>query len=207
MPWLAVALLTSFLLIIFPMRSMIRRRRHGDAGRPDWAARRPRAWLLADVTFLSAFALLIAGPAVQGLDVIAPTVDVPDAAFGLAIVLFAGATALAIWSQETMGAAWRPDMPPAESARLVTGGPFRVVRNPNYVAMLAAGLAAVLLAANVVSAVGWATLLTSVLLTARVEEPLLAERYGPAYRSYAARVGRFIPGVGRIAERVVDGVT
>lgn len=199
MPWLAFALLTSFLLIVFPLRSMIRRRRHGDTGRPDWATRRPRAWLTADILFLSAFALLIVGPALQGLDVVAPMVDVPHAAFGLAIVLLPGATALAIWSQETMGAAWRPDMPPAETARLVTGGPFRVVRNPNYVAMLAAGLAVVLLAANVVSAMGWAALLTSLMLTARVEEPLLAERYGAPYRAYAARVGRFIPGVGLLA--------
>ena len=199
MPWLAFALLTSFLLIVFPLRSMIRRRRHGDAGRADWAARRPRAWLLADLTFLSAFALLIVGSALQGLDIVAPVVDVPDTAFGLAIVVIAGATALAIWSQETMGAAWRPDMPPAATAQLVTGGPFRVVRNPNYIAMLAAGLSAVLLAANLVSAVGWAALLVSLMLTARVEEPLLAERYGAPYRSYAARVGRFVPGVGLLA--------
>ncbi len=199
MPWLAFALLTSFLLIVFPLRSMIRRRRHGDTGRPDWAAPRPRAWITADVTFLAAFALLLIGPALQGLDVVAPMVAVPDAVLGLAIGLLAGATALAIWSQETMGAAWRPDMPPAETAQLVTGGPFHVVRNPNYVAMLGAGLAAVLLAANVVSTVGWAALITSVMLTARVEEPLLTARYGAPYCSYAARVGRFFPGVGLLA--------
>ena len=103
-----------------------------------------------------------------------------------------------------MGAAWRPDMPPAETARLVTGGPFRVVRNPNYIAMLAAGLSAVLLAANLVSAVGWAALLMSLMLTARVEEPLLAERYGAPYRAYAARVGRFIPGIGHLAANGAD---
>ncbi len=77
MPWLAFALLTSFPLVVFPLRSMIHRRRHGDAGRPDWAARRPRAWLTADVTFLSAFALLIVGPVLQGIGVVAPMVDVP----------------------------------------------------------------------------------------------------------------------------------
>ena len=192
------------MLIVFPLRSVLRRRRYGASGRPDCAARRPGAWLTADVTFLAAFALLLVGPALQGLDVVAPVVDMPDAAFGLAILLVVGATALAIWAQETMGAAWRPDMPPAETARLVTGGPFRVVRNPNYIAMLAAGLSAVLLAANLVSAVGWAALLMSLMLTARVEEPLLAERYGAPYRAYAARVGRFIPGIGHLAANGAD---
>jgi protein-S-isoprenylcysteine O-methyltransferase Ste14 len=32
----------------------------------------------------------------------------------------------------------------------------------------------------------------------RVEEPYLHWAHGDAYRDYAARVGRFVPGVGRI---------
>src|SRR5919106_1033091 len=32
----------------------------------------------------------------------------------------------------------------------------------------------------------------------RVEEPYLARVHGPAYLSYAARTGRFLPGIGRL---------
>jgi protein-S-isoprenylcysteine O-methyltransferase Ste14 len=32
-----------------------------------------------------------------------------------------------------------------------------------------------------------------------VEEPYLLRTHGDAYREYAARVGRFVPGLGRLA--------
>jgi len=32
----------------------------------------------------------------------------------------------------------------------------------------------------------------------RLEEKHLAGLHGPSYRAYAARVGRFVPGVGRL---------
>ena len=41
-------------------------------------------------------------------------------------------------------------------------------------------------------------LLVSLLLTARAEEFVLREYFGLAYEAYAARTGRFIPGVGRL---------
>jgi protein-S-isoprenylcysteine O-methyltransferase Ste14 len=34
-----------------------------------------------------------------------------------------------------------------------------------------------------------------------VEEPYLIRTHGDEYRAYAARVGRFVPGVGRLAAR------
>jgi protein-S-isoprenylcysteine O-methyltransferase Ste14 len=34
-----------------------------------------------------------------------------------------------------------------------------------------------------------------------VEEPYLLSVHGDAYATYAARVGRFVPGVGRLATR------
>lgn len=198
MPWLALALLTVFLVVVFPVRSAIRRRRFGDSGSPDSQAGRPRRWLAADVMFLSGFALLVTGPALQGLDVVDPLFT-PGA--GLAVIcvaLVVASTALAVWAQEIMGSAWRPDMPPEANATLVTTGPFRVVRNPNYVAMMATGLSAAALAPNPVTLAAWLLALGSLMLTSRIEEPLLAARYGVAYVRYAARVGRFLPAVGRL---------
>ena len=37
-------------------------------------------------------------------------------------------------------------------------------------------------------------------LQTRLEEGHLITLHGPAYRAYAARVGRFLPGLGRISE-------
>jgi len=198
MPWLAVVLLATFLAVVFPLRSLIRTRRYDASGRPDWRAPRPRSWWLADLLFLSGFATLFAGAVLEGLGVVDPVIGPGTAQLVLGALTLVAATALAEWAQLTMGPAWRPDIPPIEHGELVTGGPFQVVRNPNYVAMLAAGLGAWLLAADVVTSAGWVVLLASLMLTARVEEPTLLARYGDRYREYAARVGRFVPGVGRL---------
>ena len=70
--WLAAVLLTTFLSIVFPLRSRIRRRRYGSAGRADWRSPRPRSWWLADLLFLAGFATLLAGAALEGLDYVTP---------------------------------------------------------------------------------------------------------------------------------------
>jgi len=64
--------------------------------------------------------------------------------------------------------------------------------------MLGAGGGLVVLALNAITVLGWLVLLVSLLLTARAEEFVLREHFGLAYEAYAARTGRFIPGVGRL---------
>lgn len=198
MPWLALTLLTTFLVVVFPARAEVRRRRYGDTGRVDRRHPRPRAWVIDDALFLLGFSSVVAGTALDALDVVNARSGSGTVAHASGVLLLVGATALAVWAQETMGPAWRADIPPLGGSRVVTGGPFRVVRNPNYVAMLAAGLGAVLLVPSAVTVAGWLVLLVSLLLTARAEEPLLAARFGAEYHAYAARVGRFVPGIGRL---------
>ncbi len=198
MPWPATALLTTFLLVVFPLRSAILAGTRSPSRRADWRKPRPRSWIIADLLFVTGFSALLAGSVLQGLGVIAPIVDPQAAQLALGVLMVLGATALVLWSQSTMGPAWRPDIPPIADGDLITAGPFSLVRNPNYVAMLAAGLGAGLLAPNGVALCGWVVLLASLVLTARVEEPLLLDRYGAPYRDYAASVGRFVPRIGRL---------
>lgn len=50
-----------------------------------------------------------------------------------------------------------------------------------------------------VSAIAFASLMIALeLQTRKVEEPYLLVAHDPEYREYAAHVGRFIPGVGRL---------
>lgn len=74
--------------------------------------------------------------------------------------------------------------------------PFAVIRNPSYVAMLAAAAGSVLIAPSLVACAGWVLTLASLMFTTRIEESLLVGRYGDPYRRYTAQVGRFLPGVG-----------
>lgn len=198
MPWLALVLLSVFVIVVFPLRALRRRSLFDDAGRIDRSRRRPSSWKLADALFLVGFPAVFIGLALQGTGTLGGLWAAAGTLEILAVLLTVAAVAVAIWAQETMGAAWRTDIAPAEGAQLVTGGPFGVVRNPNYVAMATAILAVLLIAADVINVAGALVVLCSLALTARAEEPELVVTYGQPYREYAARVGRFVPLVGRL---------
>ncbi len=60
----------------------------------------------------------------------------------------------------------------------------------------------VVLVPGVVSVAAVLALVVAIELQVRlVEEPHLLRTHGDAYAAYAARVGRFIPGVGRLSAR------
>jgi protein-S-isoprenylcysteine O-methyltransferase Ste14 len=99
-----------------------------------------------------------------------------------------------------MRSSFRIGVDDAEQTELITDGPFAVVRNPIYSAMLPAVLGLVLLTGNAGGIAGFALLVVALELQTRlVEEPYLLRVHGQAYASYAARVGRFLPGAGRLA--------
>lgn len=186
-----------FLLVAFPGRALLRRRRFGGLGRIDRSLPRPSGWIAADVGFVAGFAAVATGPLLDGLAVLDPVVDPARGVAAAGCTLGITALGLIVWTQEAMGAAWRTDPAPAAAGALVTSGPFALVRHPAYVAMLATALGAAALSPGAVTLAGGALLLGALMLTARLEEAELAARYGDAYAEYRARVGRFVPGMGR----------
>ncbi|MGQ1797409.1 methyltransferase family protein [Kocuria oceani] len=98
-----------------------------------------------------------------------------------------------------MGASWRVGVDASERTELVTTGAFAVVRNPIFTAMLTTLVGLTLLVPTMVSAAALLCLLVAVELQVRlVEEPYLLRTHRQAYTSYAAHVGRFVPGLGRL---------
>lgn len=96
-----------------------------------------------------------------------------------------------------MGSSWRDDVDPPERTALVVHGPFAIVRNPIYTAALAWALGLALLVPNPFALAGPVLLWLGLeLQVRRVEEPYTRRIHGPAYQQYAARVGRFLPGIG-----------
>ncbi|SDD79944.1 methyltransferase family protein [Actinokineospora iranica] len=135
--------------------------------------------------------LLGALPRIDPLD------HVPLRVLGL-VVAVAGVAAT-VFAQLSMGASWRIGVDRAERTDLVTTGPFAVVRNPIFAAMLLTGLGLSLALPNFLSFTGLLLLYATVsTLVRRVEEPYLTETHGADYLGYARRVGRFFPGVGRL---------
>lgn len=103
---------------------------------------------------------------------------------GLAVALTG--VALAVWARRTLGRSFTMFPRPKPGAKLVTDGPFALVRHPIYAGgiLLFAGCSLAFspwgLAATLVLALLWAA-------KARVEERRLAERF-PAYAAYRERV-------------------
>lgn len=116
---------------------------------------------------------------------------------GVAIVLVLFGAVLAILGAVGLGPALTASPIPLPDARLVTSGVYGVVRNPIYTGLLVGGLGLVVLGASVWHIVTWVALLLLLAGKARWEERMLRARH-PEFDDYAARVGRFVPGIGRL---------
>lgn len=86
----------------------------------------------------------------------------------------------------------RPE--PKASGRLVTGGPYRFVRNPMYSALLLFAAAEVIAYRDLWKIACWIALASVLVAKVMLEERGLRAHF-PDYAAYAKRVRRFIPGV------------
>jgi protein-S-isoprenylcysteine O-methyltransferase Ste14 len=84
--------------------------------------------------------------------------------------------------------------PPAPTAHLVVVGPYRHVRNPMYLAVLAIILGQALLSGSWGAVVYAGVVLLMVALFVRgYEQPTLEDEYGDEYREYRRNVRAWIP--------------
>jgi protein-S-isoprenylcysteine O-methyltransferase Ste14 len=195
---LALALYAILATITFGVRVAVQLRRTGSTGLhglPPGA--KLREWI--------AGGLFIAGLSIVAVALILDVAGLlePVAAFDgqvgsiVGIVLAVAGICLTFGAQLAMGDSWRVGVDPEERTELVVGGPFGLVRNPIYSAMLPTILGLVLMVPSMLGIVGFLTLLAGLEMQVRlVEEPYLLGVHGDAYARYAARVGRFIPGLG-----------
>jgi protein-S-isoprenylcysteine O-methyltransferase Ste14 len=79
-----------------------------------------------------------------------------------------------------------------EARRLVTGGPYRIVRHPLYAAEILAAAAFVMVNPGILAVAVLAPFIATQLLRSGYEERLLTATY-PEYRDYARRTRRLIP--------------
>jgi protein-S-isoprenylcysteine O-methyltransferase Ste14 len=187
----------TYVLVVFAVQPVLLRRR---TGRSAWLSSlgANRAERAANILFLAACGLELANPALA-LAGIRPLGTVPTPpAVALSVVLFCGGLVLAVLAQNTMGRAWRTGIDPESTAPLVVHGPFRLVRNPTYTSLLANGVAIALLVPTALAAGAVLVCLVALQIQTRlVEEPHLEQLHSRAYHDYGARVGRFLPLVGR----------
>jgi protein-S-isoprenylcysteine O-methyltransferase Ste14 len=198
MPELALALLVVYFAIGFVGRVLIQLRMTGSTGVAGISGRPGSAEWLGGVLFLLALVVLPLGVVLDMTGSIGRIAAVDGGAgHAIGIALFALGSAGTFYAQLAMGRSWRIGVG-EEQTDLVTNGPFALVRNPIYSAMLPALAGIVLLSPTVVSIAALALMVAGLEIQVRlVEEPHLMRSH-PAYAVYAARVGRFVPGLGRL---------
>jgi protein-S-isoprenylcysteine O-methyltransferase Ste14 len=199
--WLALGFYVLYMAIAFGLRIWLQIRRTGASGFKGISGRIGSLEWIAGVLFVLAITVGVAAPVVDITGALEPldALDSPGVrATGVAI--FVAGLIGTFCAQVAMGDSWRIGVDETERTALVTSGPFAVVRNPIFAAMLPTSLGLALLVPNVVALAGVAALLLALQIQVRlVEEPYLLRQHGEAYRNYAARVGRFVPGLGRLA--------
>lgn len=200
-PWVALAGLTVFALLAFGLRTLLHYRRTGRSGWVGLSGAIGSAEWTGGVLFVVALIASAAGPLVQAAGLVspAPALDVPAArALGVALMLLGIVGTL--WAQLAMGESWRIGVDDAARTTLVVAvGPFRLIRNPIFAAMLVSMVGLALLVPNVVALAALATLFLALeIQVRRVEEPYLTRTHGDDYLRYAAGTGRFVPGLGRL---------
>jgi protein-S-isoprenylcysteine O-methyltransferase Ste14 len=113
-------------------------------------------------------------------------------------LLLLGGIALLAAAQLNLGASWRIGIREGEAPGLVTSGLYRFCRHPIYLGLLAALAGYAALLPTLLSLALLAAAYAGVRVQAAAEEAYLDRAYGAAFRAYACRVGRFLPGIGRL---------
>jgi protein-S-isoprenylcysteine O-methyltransferase Ste14 len=123
----------------------------------------------------------------------------------LGVILAAIGIVATLTAQLQMGASWRIAVDETERTALVSGGAFRVIRNPIFTAVATALLGLTLMVPNTIAVAGLAAAIVGIEIQVRlVEEPYLHRFHGAAYDDYASRVGRFLPVIGRLRSAQPD---
>jgi protein-S-isoprenylcysteine O-methyltransferase Ste14 len=195
---LALVLWLVYFLITLVLRAALHARRTGHSGLLLMRARAGSTQWWGELAESVAIALGVAAAVLA--DDLEPLEALDTGAGHVAgVVVYSAGVAGVALSQEAMGASWRIGQDAGERTGLVTAGPFSLVRNPIFssLVLVQAGLA--LLVPNALALAGLVLLLVSIQVQVRlVEEPHLRRVHGAAYEDYAAKVGRFIPGLGRL---------
>jgi protein-S-isoprenylcysteine O-methyltransferase Ste14 len=168
-----------------------------------WEARRPRGdplrhehGLLSLVNFVGilgfvgiglATALTLRGtlPAPPG------AVDPAIRLLGIAVVVAAGF--LALWGLRSIGGAMSSQAEVGADAALVTTGAFSLVRHPLYLSILLLWAGASLALWSWLMALCTILLVPAFVARSRLEERLLVDHFGDAYRQYADHVPMLVP--------------
>jgi protein-S-isoprenylcysteine O-methyltransferase Ste14 len=197
---LAAVMLVVFLVLTLFVRVAVQLRATGKTGLIGLRKGAGALDYLSGLLFVGGMAVAIVSIELVIQDSLEP-IDALDvtALHAIGIVLGTlGGTAVFL-AQLGMGPNWRIGVSDDQGTDLVTSGWFAVCRNPIYAAMIVGWTGFALMVPTGLGLVAVVVISLGLELQVRaVEEPYLVRTHGSEYEGYAERVGRFVPGVGRL---------
>lgn len=202
-PEAALLIYALYLGLAFGLRSWLQWRRTGSTGFHGVGGRVGSAEWMAGIGFVVALLMGAAAPVLALADALEPIAALDgDGAHALGVILAILGISLTLYAQLAMGSSWRIGVDHEERTELVTDGPFGLVRNPIFAAMIPTALGLALMVPSALAIAGFIALVLALQLQVRVvEEPYLRAAHGDRYLEYAGSTGRFVPGVGRLIDR------
>jgi protein-S-isoprenylcysteine O-methyltransferase Ste14 len=192
-----------FFAVGFVWRPWLQYRRHGTAGVILFRSLRI-GQAVRDGLFLLMLALVVAQVIVWAArpDLFARTmIGIPINAtvqLSLGAVLMFGGTVLMAAAQLHLGRSWRIGIDEGAAPGLITGGLYRISRNPIFLGMFVTLIGLAVLLPTALSLIVVVVSFLCVRAQVREEEVYLLRTYGDDYRAFAGRVGRFVPGAGTL---------
>jgi protein-S-isoprenylcysteine O-methyltransferase Ste14 len=197
-----MALVALFIGVGFGWRARLHKRRFGHSGivifrSGRWDQHIREAALLV----LGAILVVQAVRAALGEPPIGPSLPVGEGVLSAAtgVLVSMVGIVLMVRAQLDMGVSWRVGVDERARPGLVTCGLYRFSRNPIYLALFVALVGFTLLMPTWLSLFALIGAVIGVGRQVRQEEAYLRRAYGGEFDRYAARVGRYLPGVGRLA--------
>jgi protein-S-isoprenylcysteine O-methyltransferase Ste14 len=187
-----------WMVVAFGLRTWLQVRQTGDTGFRGVSGRFWSVEWWAGILFVVALLGGVGAPVAElaGLERLVDSTVL--GAVGVAVAM--AGVVLTLVAQLHMGESWRIGVDENESTELVVAGLFRLVRNPIFTAMSVTAIGLTLMVPNLVSVASLAALVVALELQVRiVEEPYLRAAHGNSYLRYGSQVGRFVPGLGRLA--------
>lgn len=101
--------------------------------------------------------------------------------------------AFSIWARLHLGKYWSGTVALKEGHKLITSGPYGMVRHPIYTGLFISLLGSAMAATTIESFVGLVLMFCSYIIKWRREEKLMIAEFGQEYRDYMARTKAVIP--------------
>src|SRR5690349_13227194 len=114
------------------------------------------------------------------------------AALAVALAVWSGY--LAVWARRTLGKEWSFEARLVDAHRLVTAGPYSIVRHPIYSAMLGLWIATALAVARPWGIlIGLPFMVAGTWMRVKIEDALLRNAFGETFEAWARKTPAIVP--------------